>query len=1002
MTGRRNHPGAGGTSPAGDGRAPDGDALDRFSPLVREWFGASFPAPTAAQVGAWGAIGAGDHTLVVAPTGSGKTLAAFLSAIDELVTTPADPAPERRCRVLYVSPLKALAVDVERNLRSPLAGIRGLSRARGLPLPDIAVAVRSGDTSAGDRRAFTRSGADILITTPESLFLLLTSRAREMFSGVDTVIVDEVHAVAATKRGAHLAVSLDRLDELLDRPAQRIGLSATVRPIEEVARFLAGGRPVTVVAPPAHKQIDVEVVVPVPDLAEMGTPTGDLTGSGFGNPQRSSIWPHVEERIADLIESHRSTIVFANSRKLAERLTARLNEIHAERLDPDWPGTMPTGPPAQIVAQSGAAGGAPPILARAHHGSVSREQRVEIEDALKTGRLPAVVATSSLELGIDMGAVDLVVQVEAPPSVASGLQRIGRAGHQVGAASRGVLFPKFRGDLVASAVVAERMRAGEIEALSVVSNPLDVAAQQIVAICAMAPITVDDLHALLRRSAPFASLGRGSLESVLDMLSGRYPSEQFAELRPRLTWERHTGLLTARPGAQRLAVTSGGTIPDRGLYGVFLAEGDGPGRRVGELDEEMVYESRVGDIFVLGSTSWRIVDIGRDQVLVLPQPGAPGRIPFWKADKPGRPAELGRALGAFVREMGSAATSADVREVAAARARLSAIGLDAFASDNLLAYLSEQAASTGILPDEKTLLVERFRDELGDWRIVVHSPYGAGVHAPWALVIGARMQERYGVDVSAAHSDDGIVFRLPDVEYADGLPDVADLLAIDPETVRAEVADQIGGSALFAARFRECAGRALLLPRRQIGRRQPLWQQRQRAAQLLEVAAGYPTFPIVAEAVRECLADVFDVPALIDLMRAIAGRGVQLAEVTTTTPSPFARSLRVRLRRPVPLRGRQPACRAPGRSAHRRPRAARRTPRHRGGGLAARPAGSDGAGRGGGRSATALGIASSRLGGRDRRPPAHSRSADQRRDRRPLRRDRRCRRAGGAAGRPGG
>ena len=679
MTGRRNHPGAGGTSPAGDGKAPDGDALDRFSPLVREWFGASFPAPTAAQVGAWGAIGAGDHTLVVAPTGSGKTLAAFLSAIDELVTTPADPAPERRCRVLYVSPLKALAVDVERNLRSPLAGIRGLSRARGLPLPDIAVAVRSGDTSAGDRRAFTRSGADILITTPESLFLLLTSRAREMFGGVDTVIVDEVHAVAATKRGAHLAVSLDRLDELLDRPAQRIGLSATVRPIEEVARFLAGGRPVTVVAPPAHKQIDVEVVVPVPDLAEMGTPTGDLTGSGFGNPQRSSIWPHVEERIADLIESHRSTIVFANSRKLAERLTARLNEIHAERLDPDWPGTIPAGPPAQIIAQSGAAGGAPPILARAHHGSVSREQRVEIEDALKTGRLPAVVATSSLELGIDMGAVDLVVQVEAPPSVASGLQRIGRAGHQVGAASRGVLFPKFRGDLVATAVVAERMRAGEIEALSVVSNPLDVAAQQIVAICAMAPITVDDLHALLRRSAPFASLGRGSLESVLDMLSGRYPSEQFAELRPRLTWDRHTGLLTARPGAQRLAVTSGGTIPDRGLYGVFLAEGDGPGRRVGELDEEMVYESRVGDIFVLGSTSWRIVDIGRDQVLVLPQPGAPGRIPFWKADKPGRPAELGRALGAFVREMGSAATSADVREVAAARARLSAIGLDAFA-----------------------------------------------------------------------------------------------------------------------------------------------------------------------------------------------------------------------------------------------------------------------------------------------------------------------------------
>jgi ATP-dependent Lhr-like helicase len=833
---------------------------------------------------------------VVAPTGSGKTLAAFLSAIDELVAVSPDASveqrpAEKRCRVLYLSPLKALAVDVERNLRSPLAGIRGLARSRGLPQPEIEVAVRSGDTSSRERRAFARAGADILITTPESLFLLLTSGARDMLTGVDTVIVDEVHAVAATKRGAHLAVSLDRLDLLLERPARRIGLSATVRPIDEVARFLAGGRPVTIVAPPAAKQIDVQVVVPVPDLAEIGAPTGDLSGSGFGNPQRSSIWPHVEERIADLVEAHRSTIVFANSRRLAERLTARLNEIHAERLDPQWPGQLPTGLPAQIMAQSGAAAGAPPVLARAHHGSVSREQRIEIEDALKTGRLPAVVATSSLELGIDMGAVDLVVQVEAPPSVASGLQRIGRAGHQVGAASRGVLFPKFRGDLVSTAVVAERMRAGAIEALSVVANPLDVAAQQIVAVAAMDPITVDDLHALLRRSAPFAGLGRGALEAVLDMLSGRYPSEQFAELRPRLTWDRHTGLLTARPGAQRLAVTSGGTIPDRGLYGVFLAEGDGPGRRVGELDEEMVYESRVGDVFVLGSTSWRIVDIGRDQVLVLPEPGAPGRIPFWKADQLGRPAELGRAQGAFVREMGAAVGGSDAESIAAARTRLAEIGLDAYAADNLLTYLAEQAEGTGIVPDEKTLLVERFRDELGDWRVVVHSPYGAAVHAPWALVIAARMRERYAVDVSAAHSDDGIVFRLPDVEYADGLPELADLLVLDPDTVRAEVADQVGGSALFAARFRECAARALLLPRRQIGKRQPLWQQRQRAAQLLEVAAGYPTFPIVAEAVRECLADVFDVPALIELMRAIAGRSVRLVEVTTTTPSPFARSL---------------------------------------------------------------------------------------------------------------
>jgi len=553
--------------------------------------------------------------------------------------------------------------------------------------------------------------------------------------------------------------------------------------------------------------------------------------------------------------------------------------------------------PAEIMAQSGSSGGAPPVLARAHHGSVSREQRTEIEDALKTGRLPAVVATSSLELGIDMGAVDLVVQVESPPSVASGLQRIGRAGHQVGAPSKGVLFPKFRGDLVSAAVATERMRAGEIEQLRVVSNPLDVAAQQIVAICAMDPITVDDLLALLRRSAPFATLGRTALESVLDMLSGRYPSEQFAELRPRLVWDRVTGLLTGRPGAQTLAVTSGGTIPDRGLYGVFLAGAESPGsttatgRRVGELDEEMVYESRVGDVFVLGSSSWRITDIERDRVLVVPAPGAPGRLPFWKADSQGRPAELGRAHGAFVREIGAGA----VTDTPAARGpvteRLARIGLDGYATDNLLGYLAEQHEATGLLPDERTLLLERFRDELGDWRVVLHSPYGAAVHAPWALVIAARMRERYGVDVAAQHSDDGIVLRLPDVEYDGGLPELADLVVLDPDTVRGDVTEQVGGSAVFAARFRECAARSLLLPRRQIGRRQPLWQQRQRAAQLLEVASGYPEFPVVAEAVRECLADVFDVDALIDLMRQIAARQVNLVEITTQTPSPFARSL---------------------------------------------------------------------------------------------------------------
>ena len=878
---------------AGSSGGSPATALARFSPLVREWFTSSFAEPTPAQTGAWDAIGRGENTLVVAPTGSGKTLAAFLSAIDALVTAPPAAAGARKCSVLYLSPLKALAVDVERNLRSPLIGIGSLAARSGVQIPDISVAVRSGDTASGDRRAFAKDGADILITTPESLFLLLTSRAREMLSGITTVIVDEVHAVAGSKRGAHLAVSLDRLDALLDRPAQRIGLSATVRPIEEVGRFLTGGRPVTFVRPVSTKEITVDVVVPVPDMSALGEPTGDLTGAAAGEAPRSSIWPHVEESIVDLIESHHSTIVFANSRRLAERLTARLNEIFAERhalaeLADPRPG--PTNlsalqaPPAELMGQAGATTGAPAVLARAHHGSVSREQRALIEDQLKTGVLPAVVATSSLELGVDMGAVDLVIQVESPPSVASGLQRIGRAGHQVGAPSHGVMFPKYRGDLISAAVVAGRMKTGAIEAMRVLLNPLDIAAQQIVAICAMDPITVDQLHELLRRSAPFAALGRGALESVLDMLSGRYPSEQFAELRPRLTWDRVTGELTGRPGAQRLAVTSGGTIPDRGMFGVFFAGGEGPGRRVGELDEEMVYESRVGDVFALGSSSWRIMEITHDQVLVLPAPGVPGRLPFWKGDTLGRPAELGRAHGEFVREIG-AMSSGDAHQ------RLSGDGLDIFAADNLIAYLGEQRDAVGLIPDEKTIVVERFRDELGDWRLVLHSPYGAAVHAPWALVVAARMRERFGVDVQAMHADDGIVLRLPDVEYDGDAPEMLDAIALDPETLEAEVTAEIGGSAVFASRFRECAARALLLPRRQIGKRQPLWQQRQRASQLLEVAAQYPTFPIVAEAVRECLSDVFDVPALVLLMRQIAARSVRVVEVTTASPSPFARSL---------------------------------------------------------------------------------------------------------------
>jgi ATP-dependent Lhr-like helicase len=853
------------------------DALARFSEPTRTWFGAAFAEPTPAQVGAWTAIGAGRHALVVAPTGSGKTLSAFLWSIDRLLTQPVPPDKTKRCRVLYVSPLKALAVDVERNLRSPLTGIRHTADRLGTPVPELRVGVRSGDTSPADRRRLTTQPPDIMITTPESLFLMLTSQARESLRGVETVIVDEVHAVAGTKRGAHLALSLERLDELLERPAQRVGLSATVRPLEEVARFLGGAAPVEIVAPPASKMWDLTVVVPVEDMTAPGGDYDEDADEGRNN----SIWPHVEESVVDLIAEHRSTIVFANSRRLAERLTARLNEIATTRADPDAPSETNRRLPAQIMAQSGASGGAEAVIAKAHHGSVSKEQRALIEDDLKRGRLPAVVATSSLELGIDMGAVDLVVQIESPPSVASALQRVGRAGHQVGETSRGVLFPKHRGDLAQTAVAVERMRSGGIESLRVPANPLDVLAQQVVAATALDAWDADELYALVRRTASFSALPRSAYDATLDLLSGRYPSDEFAELRPRIVWDRVTGALTGRPGAQRLAVTSGGTIPDRGLFGVFLVGGEGPGRRVGELDEEMVYESRVGDIFALGATSWRIEDITHDQVLVTPAPGIPGRLPFWKGDTLGRPAELGAAIGAFTRELGALP-----RHEAEARAQ--AGGLDAWAAGNLVSYLHEQLEATNVLPSDTTLLVERFRDELGDWRLVVHSPYGVPVHAPWALAINARLRERYGVDGQAVASDDGIVIRIPDT---DAEPPTGDVIVFEADEIEDLVTQEVGGSALFASRFRECAARALLLPRRDPGRRSPLWQQRQRSAALLEVASKYPSFPIVLEAVRECLQDVYDLPALLALTRAVERREVQVIDVATPTPSPYARSL---------------------------------------------------------------------------------------------------------------
>jgi ATP-dependent helicase Lhr and Lhr-like helicase len=882
------------------GMSQDGvmaNALEAFSPATRTWFAGAFATPTDAQKGAWRAISGGQHALVVAPTGSGKTLAAFLWALDRLASAPAPDEATRRCRVLYVSPLKALAVDVQRNLRAPLTGIRQAAIRLGLPPPEITVGMRTGDTPADERRSFTRIPPDVLVTTPESLFLLLTSAARESLRGVQTIIIDEVHAVASTKRGAHLALSLERLDALLaDGPAQRIGLSATVRPVNEVSAFLAGGRPVQVVQPRTSKIVDVRVEVPVQDMAALGqlrhevpSPTeapigaGEISGSAAGVEQRPSIWPAVEERIGELVGEHRSTIVFANSRRLAERLTAQLNEqAQLDEQELGFEEEPNAAFPAQVIGQSGVADGAAPVIARAHHGSMSREQRTLVEEELKSGRLPCVVATSSLELGIDMGTVDLVVQVETPPSVASGLQRIGRAGHQVGAASTGVVFPKFRGDLVSCAVAAERMRVGAIESIRYPRNPLDVLAQHIVAMVAMEPWTVESVATLIRRAAPFAGLPDSALHAVLDMLAGRYPSEDFAELRARIVWDRITGELRGRPGAQRLAVTSGGTIPDRGLFAVVTPGGG----RVGELDEEMVYESRVGDTFLLGSTSWHVEDITHDRVIVTPAPGQPARMPFWKGDAPGRPLELGRAIGAFVRELST-------MDDGAARARIEAAGLDEWARDNLLGYLREQREATRHVPDDRTVLVERFRDELGDWRLVVHSPFGAQVNGPWALAIAARMRDQRGVEVSAFGADDGIVLRLPDAvddSGTDVLPTAEDVL-FDPEEVEQIVVGEVSNSALFAARFRECAARSLLLPRRDPKRRTPLWQQRQRAAALLNVASRYEQFPVVLEAMRECLQDVYDLDGLRELMSEVRTRRVRVVEVQTQSPSPFARSL---------------------------------------------------------------------------------------------------------------
>ncbi len=821
--------------------------MDRFSTAVQNWFGAEFPSPTAAQAQGWPAISEGHHTLLLAPTGSGKTLAAFLWALDRLAAEPPPPR-DQRCRVLYVSPLRALAVDVEKNLRGPIAGIRECARRLGDDFTEPVVALRTGDTSSRERAALVRTPPDILVTTPESLYLMLTSRARETLRSVRWVIVDEIHSVAPTKRGAHLALSLERLEAIAHRPPQRIGLSATQRPLDEIARFLggqtaAGPRPVTVVDAGIVKPLDLRVIVPIDDMADPAAADPPESPSAEA---RNSIWPHVHPHLLSLILEHRTTIVFVNARRLAERLAARLNDLAGED------------------------------LVRAHHGSLAREQRLAIEDDLKAGRLRALVATSSLELGIDMGTVDLVVLAESPGTVARGIQRVGRAGHHVGEPSTGRIFPKFRGDLLETAAIVGRMLDGLVEETRYPRLPLDVLAQQIVAMVSVDEWRADDLYTSVRGAAGFADLSRDAFTAVLDLLSGLYPSDRFSGLRPRVVWDRLGGTVRAQTGAHGVAVTSGGTIPDRGLFGVFLPDGS----RVGELDEEMVYERRLGEAFVLGASTWRIEEITANRVVVTPAPGAPAMVPFWKGGRPARPLELGRAVGALVRELRDAEP-----EAAAARLR-DELFLDERATQNLLRYLGDQAAATGAVPDDRTVVVERCRDEIGDWRVCILTPFGARVHAPWALAIEEHLQ-RSGMNVPALWSDDGIVLRLPD-----SLDDLAtEALLPAPEEVEDLVVARLPATSLFSSHFRENAARALLLPRRRPGQRTPLWQQRQRSADLLAVAAEHPSFPILLETMRECLSDVFDLAGLRELLTGVRSRRIHVVTVETPRASPFAQSL---------------------------------------------------------------------------------------------------------------
>ncbi len=855
--------------------------LSLFHKPVREWFEEVFTAPTRPQLMGWPAIARGESTLILAPTGMGKTLAAFLWCIDRIMFSPPPPKPGR-CRVVYISPIKALAVDVERNLQSPIVGIAQVARRLEIPFHEPTVAVRTGDTPQLERSQFARHPADILITTPESLYLLLTSNAREALRSVEAVIVDEIHAIVPTKRGSHLALSLERLERIAGRKLQRIGLSATQRPLEEVARFLGGAelsreikaekaplgsgeevlsefasstnapayRSVTIVDAGEPKRLELRVEVPVEDMSRLDKLDELPSGAAAQGPVRTSIWSAIHPKLLEQVKAHRSTLIFVNNRRLAERISGAINELAGE------------------------------TLVRAHHGSVAVSQRKEIEDRLKMGTIRGLVATSSLELGIDMGAIDLVVQIESPPSVASGMQRAGRASHHVGAVSNAVIFPKYRADLVACAAITRAMYNGNVESVHYPRNPLDVLAQHIVAMVSMENWNVEDLFSVARSAAPFAALTYSVFEGVLDMLSGRYPSDEFAELRPRLTWDRVGNKLSSREGSRRVAILNGGTIPDRGLYGVFLA-GAVKGARVGELDEEMVFESRTGDTIVLGATTWRIEEISHDRVIVSPAPGEPGKMPFWKGDGPGRPAEFGKQIGEMTREL------LRLPRPVAFTQLVEQHSLEANAAENLLRYLEEQALATVRVPSDEDVVIEICRDELGDRRVCVLTPFGTRVHAPWCMAVAAKLRNERELEVESMWSDDGFVLRIPDSDEL--IPQ--ELLLPSPHEFRELLLRQLGSTSLFAAKFREAAGRALLLPKRRAGIRAPLWQQRKRAADLLAVAARFSSFPILLETYRECVRDVFDLPAAAQILSNIERGEIRVTRVESDRPSPFAASL---------------------------------------------------------------------------------------------------------------